>query len=151
MILFSSKDEMNAFRPYQMEQGEQAWNVIYEGDREISETVKQFQEETSTVLCSYHLWEGLDVPGESLSQVMIYSLPFPPKDPVFDAKRNHAVNPKDEVDIPYMLLRLRQGIGRLIRTNEDKGSVHVLMTGDETSYRNLVESVLPVGIEVLNV
>ncbi|MFI8688386.1 ATP-dependent DNA helicase [Rossellomorea sp. NPDC077527] len=151
LILFSSKDEMNAFRSYQMEQGEQAWNVIYEGDREISETVKQFQEETSTVLCSYHLWEGLDVPGESLSQVMIYSLPFPPKDPVFDAKRNHAVNPKDEVDIPYMLLRLRQGIGRLIRTSEDKGSVHVLMTEDETSYRNLVESVLPVGIEVLNV
>ena len=150
LILFSSKDEMNAFRSYQVQQGNQAWNVIYEGDREISDTVEQFQEETSTVLCSYHLWEGLDVPGESLSQVIIYSLPFPPKDPVFDAKRNHATDAMREVDIPYMVLRLRQGIGRLIRTSEDKGSIHVLMNDAETSYKGLVESILPVGIEVLN-
>ncbi|TMU86805.1 ATP-dependent DNA helicase [Bacillus sp. BHET2] len=150
LILFSSKEEMNDFRSYQMKQGTQDWNVIYEGDREISDTVEQFQQETSTVLCSYHLWEGLDVPGESLSQVIIYSLPFPPKDPVFDAKRNHADDAAKEVDIPYMILRLRQGIGRLIRTSEDKGSIHVLINGAETSYRDLVESVLPVGIEVFN-
>ncbi|MBW3113266.1 ATP-dependent DNA helicase [Bacillus sp. MCCB 382] len=150
LILFSSKNEMNAFRSYQLQQGDQAWDVIYEGDREISDTVEQFQQETSTVLCSYHLWEGLDVPGESLSQVIIYSLPFPPKDPVFDAKRNHASDAMQEVDIPYMILRLRQGIGRLIRTSEDKGSIHVLMNDTETSFKGLVESVLPVGIEVLN-
>ncbi|PFA70082.1 ATP-dependent helicase [Bacillus sp. AFS015802] len=150
LILFTSKDEMNAFRSYQIQQAEQNWSVIYEGDREISDTVEQFQQETSTVLCSYHLWEGLDVPGESLSQVIIYSLPFPPKDPVFDAKRKHATRSVEEVDLPYMILRLRQGIGRLIRTSEDKGSIHVLLKDDETSYRELVESVLPVGIEVLN-
>ncbi|MGM0751206.1 MAG: ATP-dependent DNA helicase [Bacillota bacterium] len=150
LILFTSKDEMNAFRSYQMQQADQAWNVIYEGDREISDTVEQFQQETSTVLCSYHLWEGLDVPGESLSQVIIYSLPFPPKDPVFDAKRKHATHSVEEVDIPYMILRLRQGVGRLIRTSEDKGSIHVLMNDAETSHKELVESVLPVGIEVLN-
>lgn len=150
LILFSTKEEMNVFRQFQKQQGNQDWNVIYEGDREISETVQQFQQETFTVLCSYHLWEGLDVPGESLSQVIIYSLPFPPKDPVFDAKRNHAENSVEEVDIPYMLLRLRQGIGRLIRTSEDKGSVHVLVNGHEAAYKQLVESVLPVGIEVLN-
>ncbi|MBN8190694.1 ATP-dependent DNA helicase [Bacillus sp. NTK074B] len=150
LILFSSKDEMNDFRSYQLQQEDQAWDVIYEGDREISDTVEQFQQETSTVLCSYHLWEGLDVPGESLSQVIIHSLPFPPKDPVFDAKRNHAADAMEEVDIPYMVLRLRQGIGRLIRTSEDKGSIHVLMNENETTYKGLVESVLPVGIEVLN-
>ncbi|CAN7350254.1 ATP-dependent DNA helicase [Rossellomorea sp. LjRoot5] len=150
LILFTSKDEMNAFRSYQIQQADQNWSVIYEGDREISDTVEQFQQETSTVLCSYHLWEGLDVPGESLSQVIIYSLPFPPKDPVFDAKRKHATHSVEEVDLPYMILRLRQGIGRLIRTSEDKGSIHVLLNDDETSYRELAESVLPVGIEVLN-
>jgi ATP-dependent DNA helicase DinG len=150
LILFTSKVEMNAFRSFQIQQADQTWNVIYEGDREISDTVEQFQLETSSVLCSYHLWEGLDVPGESLSQVIIYSLPFPPKDPVFDAKRKHATHSMEEVDLPYMILRLRQGIGRLIRTSEDKGSVHVLMNDAETSHRDLVESVLPVGIEVLN-
>ncbi|UTE76099.1 ATP-dependent DNA helicase [Rossellomorea sp. KS-H15a] len=151
LILFTSKDEMNAFRAYQIQQPDQNWSVIYEGDREISDTVEQFQQETSTVLCSYHLWEGLDVPGDSLSQVIIYSLPFPPKDPVFDAKRKHATHSVEEVDLPYMMLRLRQGIGRLIRTSDDKGSVHVLLNDDETTYRELAESVLPVGIEVLNV
>ncbi|WP_406686865.1 ATP-dependent DNA helicase [Rossellomorea vietnamensis] len=151
LILFTSKDEMNAFRAYQIQQADQNWSVIYEGDREISDTVEQFQQETSTVLCSYHLWEGLDVPGDSLSQVIIYSLPFPPKDPVFDAKRKHATHYVEEVDLPYMMLRLRQGIGRLIRTSDDKGSVHVLLNDDETPYRELAESVLPVGIEVLNV
>ncbi|MCA1063131.1 ATP-dependent DNA helicase [Rossellomorea sp. AcN35-11] len=150
LILFSTKEEMNAFREFQVHQGEQDWKVIYEGDREISETVQQFQEETTTVLCSYHLWEGLDVPGESLSQVIIYSLPFPPKDPVFDAKRNHAGDPLEDVDIPYMLLRLRQGIGRLIRTGDDRGDIHVLMSGEEEAYKGMIESVLPVGIEVLN-
>lgn len=151
LILFTSKDEMNAFRAYQIQQAAQSFSVIYEGDREISDTVEQFQQETSTVLCSYHLWEGLDVPGDSLSQVIIYSLPFPPKDPVFDAKRKHAIHSVEEVDLPYMMLRLRQGIGRLIRTSEDKGSVHVLLNDDETLYKELAESVLPVGIEVLNV
>ncbi|MCA0147865.1 ATP-dependent DNA helicase [Rossellomorea vietnamensis] len=151
LILFTSKDEMNAFRAYQIQQPDQNWSVIYEGDREISDTVEQFQQETSTVLCSYHLWEGLDVPGDSLSQVIIYSLPFPPKDPVFDAKRKHATHSVEEVDLPYMMLRLRQGIGRLIRTSDDKGSVHVLLNDDETPYRELAESVLPVGIEVLKV
>lgn len=151
LILFTSKDEMNAFRAYQIQQADQNWSVIYEGDREISDTVEQFQQETSTVLCSYHLWEGLDVPGDSLSQVIIYSLPFPPKDPVFDAKRKYATHSVEEVDLPYMMLRLRQGIGRLIRTSDDKGSVHVLLNDDETPYRELAESVLPVGIEVLNV
>ncbi|MCC5800454.1 ATP-dependent DNA helicase [Rossellomorea vietnamensis] len=151
LILFTSKDEMNAFRAYQIQQADQNWSVIYEGDREISDTVEQFQQETSTVLCSYHLWEGLDVPGDSLSQVIIYSLPFPPKDPVFDAKRKHATHSVEEVDLPYMMLRLRQGIGRLIRTSDDKGSVHVLLNDDETPYRELAESVLPVGIEVFNV
>ncbi|MGG3913676.1 ATP-dependent DNA helicase [Rossellomorea vietnamensis] len=150
LILFTSKDEMNAFRAYQIQQADQSFSVIYEGDREISDTVEQFQQETSTVLCSYHLWEGLDVPGDSLSQVIIYSLPFPPKDPVFDAKRKHATHSVEEVDIPYMMLRLRQGIGRLIRTSEDTGSVHVLLNDDETLYKELAESVLPVGIEVLN-
>ena len=79
---------MNRFRHWA---DEQSWSftMIYEGDREISETVKEFQRDHSAVLCSYHLWEGLDVPGEALTQVLISSLPFPPNDPVFQAKRSH--------------------------------------------------------------
>lgn len=55
---------------------------LYEGDQEISQLVSRFQNEEETVLCAVHLWEGLDIPGSSLSHVIIWSLPFPPNDPL---------------------------------------------------------------------
>ncbi len=146
LVLFATAQEMKAFRKWA---DEQQWDfpVLYEGDREISETVKGFQLEESAVLCAYHLWEGLDVPGEALTQVIIASLPFPPKDPVFQAKRKHVANPEGDVDVPYMLLRLRQGIGRLIRTSNDHGVIHIWMTEeDKQKYFAEIQKVLPVKI-----
>ncbi|MGR3764779.1 ATP-dependent DNA helicase [Rossellomorea sp. NS-SX7] len=151
LLLFSTKEEMNAFRDFYQKDSSQEWKVIFEGDKEISHTVEEFQNEHSSVLCSYHLWEGLDVPGESLTQVVIVSLPFPPKDPVFDAKRKHAENPSEEVDVPYMLLRMRQGIGRLIRTSEDHGQVHILLNGRESAHSELIKTILPVQVETMKV
>ena len=55
---------------------------------------------------------------------------------------NHSNDPFTEVDLPYMLLRLRQGIGRLIRTHEDKGNVHILLDKDEN--KQVIESVLSI-------
>ncbi|MED4163877.1 ATP-dependent DNA helicase [Halalkalibacterium halodurans] len=147
LILFTSQEEMNRFRRW-AESSEWSFSILYEGDREISELVKQFQKETDTVLCSYHLWEGLDVPGEALTQVVIASLPFPPKDPVFEAKRKHASDPEVEVDLPYMLLRLRQGIGRLIRSHHDHGKVHLWMsTNEKQAYSESVAEVVPIPID----
>lgn len=96
-------------------------------------------------MCSVHLWEGLDIPGDPLQNVIIWSLPFPPHDPVFEAKRSGVENAFREVDIPYMLLRLRQGIGRLIRSNSDSGTISIF-AGDEKEWNVIkeVESVLPV-------
>ncbi len=147
LVLFSSVEEMNRFREWA---SEQTWDfeIVYEGDREISELVTQFQQRNSTVLCSYHLWEGLDIPGESLTQVMISSLPFPSHDPVFQAKRNHAANPVEDVDLPYMLLRLKQGVGRLIRTNQDHGVVHLWMTEEERkTHSKAIREILPTSIQ----
>ncbi|RSD28827.1 ATP-dependent DNA helicase [Mesobacillus subterraneus] len=144
LVLFSSMQEMERFRSWSDNQ-EWEFNILFEGDREISETVKDFQNEVTAVLCSYSLWEGLDVPGESLTQVIISSLPFPPHDPVFQAKRKHAKNPNKEVDIPYMLLRLIQGMGRLIRTSQDKGAVHLWVTEKQKEdYMAAITDVLPV-------
>jgi ATP-dependent DNA helicase DinG len=146
LVLFSSSEEMERFRDWGKNQ-KWDFNLVYEGDREISETVKTFQYEESTVLCSYHLWEGLDVPGESLKQVVISSLPFPPKDPVFQAKRKNSKNPLEEVDTPYMLLRLRQGIGRLIRSREDQGTVHIWLTQEQKdTFFKEIEKILPVEV-----
>ncbi|MED1205047.1 ATP-dependent DNA helicase [Heyndrickxia acidicola] len=125
LILFHTKQAMQQFKEYVAAAGNLPFSVLFEGDSEISRLVEKFQREKETVLCSYHLWEGLDIPGESLSNVLIYSLPFPPHDPVFEARRKNSVSPFEEVDIPYMLLRLKQGIGRLIRTSADRGEVHI--------------------------
>ncbi|MFC2949068.1 ATP-dependent DNA helicase [Virgibacillus sediminis] len=147
LVLFASEEEMSAFREW-AEEKEWPFQVLYEGDEEISTMVRKFQYDRSAVLCAFHMWEGLDVPGASLNQVIISSLPFPPKDPVFQAKRKHAFDPDRQVDLPYMLLRLRQGIGRLIRTSEDRGTIQLWMKEEEKQiHREAVERVLPVAMD----
>ncbi|MFJ5715780.1 ATP-dependent DNA helicase [Neobacillus sp. NPDC093127] len=142
LILLNNKDELNHVK----ERLSKAvpYPIYFEGDEEISTLVSKFQNEEHAVLCSIHLWEGLDVPGRSLENVIIFSLPFPPNDPVFTAKRDGADNPFLEVDLPYMLLRLRQGVGRLIRSEQDQGTVHILLDEDITpSVLERIKEVLP--------
>jgi len=146
LILFTSKDELAAFKMFMA--GKTGFPVYFEGDAEISTLVSKFQNEENSVLCSVHLWEGLDIPGRALENVFIFSLPFPPNDPVFTAKREGAEDPFREVDLPYMILRLRQGIGRLIRTHEDKGNVHLLMKENENPYvLEMIKNVLPTDVK----
>lgn len=141
LLLFNSKEELQRFKE-NCTFGK--YDMLFEGDREISELVSQFQNNEHSILCSISLWEGLDIPGPSLSNVIIWSLPFPPNDPVFQAKRKNAETPFEQVDLPYMLLRLRQGIGRLIRTSEDSGTVSIFL--DDTTPTEVIDqvkSVLP--------
>lgn len=148
LLLFSSKDEMEQFR-YWANQTTFSFPLLFEGDNEISQMIREFQLNRGSVFCSHHLWEGLDIPGEALTQVIISSLPFPPKDPVFRAKRNHAEDPEKEVDIPYMLLRLRQGMGRLIRTTADEGSIQLWVKEKQwQKYEGDLVKVLPVPYEI---
>ncbi len=76
-------------------------------------------------------WTGVDVPGEALAQVIITRLPFdPPTHPITEARcdhiRNGGGNPFSELTLPDALIKFRQGIGRLIRTAEDRGLVTIL-------------------------
>ncbi|WP_338335270.1 ATP-dependent DNA helicase [Bacillus altitudinis] len=146
LILFPSFDELHIFRK-QLDASNESlpFHVYFEGDEEISTIVQKFQADETSVLCSVHLWEGLDIPGQSLTNVVIWGLPYPPHDPVFEAKRNEAKDAFTEVDLPYMLLRLRQGIGRLIRTSQDAGSIHIYFGSQkDIELQSKIESVLPV-------
>ncbi len=76
-------------------------------------------------------WTGVDVPGEALAQVIITRLPFdPPTHPITEAKcehiRDQGGNPFNELTLPDALIKFRQGIGRLIRTSDDRGVITVL-------------------------
>jgi ATP-dependent DNA helicase DinG len=151
LLLFPGKEELRRFkeeiRQYPACSG---LRFLFEGDQEISHLIAAFQHDEQSILCAVTLWEGLDVPGPSLSNVIIWSLPFPPQDPVFMAKRKAASDPFAEVDLPYMLLRLRQGMGRLIRTHGDSGIVAILSEDQDgqPSMREHIEAILPPGVHL---
>jgi len=143
LVLFNSKEDLAKFKAALP--ADFTLPIYFEGEGEISGLVSKFQNEEESILCAVNLWEGLDVPGKSLENVFIFSLPFPPNDPVYKSKRENAADPFAEVDLPYMILRLRQGVGRLIRTNEDSGQIHILMDKEEQQQvKEAVVAALPV-------
>jgi ATP-dependent DNA helicase DinG len=76
-------------------------------------------------------WTGVDVPGDALAQVIITRLPFdPPTHPVTEAQaeriRDQGGNPFNELTLPDALIKFRQGVGRLIRSQTDRGLITIL-------------------------
>ncbi len=76
-------------------------------------------------------WTGVDIPGDSLAQVIITRLPFdPPTHPITEARCDHirarGGNPFNELTLPDALIKFRQGVGRLIRSATDRGLVTIL-------------------------
>lgn len=128
------------------------WMVMFEGDGDRGAQLERFREEISSVLIGAHFWEGVDVPGEALSCVIIPQLPFPEHDPLIRERRAQAEargeDPFGAVDLPEMLIKLKQGVGRLIRTAEDRGVIALLdRTYAETDWAESVEEALPEDAE----
>ncbi|GGA32300.1 ATP-dependent DNA helicase [Paenibacillus physcomitrellae] len=149
LVLLRTQEELRRFKAAAAALPELAeYRLLFEGDREISHLISDFQNDEHSILAAVRLWEGLDIPGPSLSNVIIWSLPYPPNDPVFAAKRSEAADPFEEVDLPYMLLRLKQGIGRLIRSSSDEGIVMVMADPEQRPVHDFIGSVLPKGVEL---
>lgn len=80
--------------------------------------------EHAVLLGTRSFWEGVDVPGDDLSCVVIAKIPFAvPSDPVFQARSETFDNAFSQYSIPEAILHFRQGFGRLIRTRTDRGIV----------------------------
>lgn len=83
--------------------------------------------ERAVLLGTRSFWEGVDVPGEALSVLVIVKLPFDvPSDPIIAARSETFEDPFNEYSLPEAILRFRQGFGRLIRTQYDRGVVAIL-------------------------
>lgn len=93
-----------------------------------SALLDSFKEADRAVLLGTRaFWEGVDVPGEALSALVIVKLPFDvPSDPIIAARAESFENPFTEYNLPEAILRFRQGFGRLIRTQSDRGIVVLL-------------------------
>ena len=102
------------------------------GDLSRTAMLEAFREDTDSVLFgTSSFWEGVDVRGESLSNVIITRLPFEvPTHPVMEARvkqiKERGGNEFFEFSLPEAVLRLKQGFGRLIRTQTDEGIVVIL-------------------------
>ncbi len=91
-------------------------------------------------------WEGVDIPGEALSALVIVKLPFAvPSDPIVAARSEMFENPFRDYQLPEAVLTFRQGFGRLIRTQTDRGVVVVLDRRLLTKYygRAFLDSIPP--------
>jgi ATP-dependent DNA helicase DinG len=94
--------------------------------------LKEFKEDRDSVLFGTDsFWQGVDVPGEALSNVILTRLPFSvPDEPLFEARceriKEKGGEPFRELQLPEAILKFRQGVGRLIRSREDRGQIAVL-------------------------
>jgi ATP-dependent DNA helicase DinG len=130
LVLFTSFNSMRKTYPFLVEN--LPYPVFIQGEAPRNKLLESFQLQTNSVLLAVaSFWEGINVPGESLSCVIIDKLPFEvPSDPVIMARinkiREEGGNPFMDFQLPRAILALRQGVGRLMRTSTDRGLLAVL-------------------------
>ncbi len=126
----------------------------------IRQQIERFREDVDSVLFgTASLWEGIDVPGEALDGLVVVKLPFdPPNDPVIEARREaveaQGMSGSHYYYYPLAILRLRQGIGRLIRSTTDRGVCVVLdrrLAQTANRYSVQFRNSLPRGLRMRNV
>ncbi|MCY3618474.1 MAG: ATP-dependent DNA helicase [Acidimicrobiaceae bacterium] len=103
--------------------------IYCQGDLPNRELIGRFAaEEESCLFATMTMWQGVDVPGRSLSLVVVDRIPFPrPDEPLMVARRNRlGARWFREIDVPRAATLLAQGAGRLIRSAQDRGVVAVL-------------------------
>ena len=144
LALFTNRAVMN--RVAEAVAARVATEVLVQGTLSRARLIEEFRASAEASLFAVtSFWQGVDVPGHSLSLVTIDRLPFSvPGDPLAEARRERAANPFNEVDLPRVAMLLAQGVGRLIRTSEDRGVVAVLDTRlAEANYRGRIFPQLP--------
>jgi ATP-dependent DNA helicase DinG len=112
--------------------GRVPYEILVQGEAPRERLLERFRNEVCSVLVATStFWQGVDVPGESLSLLVIDKLPFAaPGDPLVEARCERIADQGGdwfrEYALPSAVLQLRQGFGRLIRSHADRGVVAIL-------------------------
>ena len=129
-VLFTSYQQMRLV--YEQVSFDIEYPTLLQGTAPRTALLEEFRSTPHAVLfATSSFWQGVDVPGEQLSCVIIDKLPFAvPNDPVVNARiesiRNAGGNPFYEYQIPQAAIALKQGFGRLIRSKSDRGVLVLL-------------------------
>ncbi|MFN0072164.1 MAG: ATP-dependent DNA helicase [Chloroflexota bacterium] len=131
LVLFTSHSQLRTtYEAVRESLNEQGILVLGQGiDGSSRDTLLQTfrSRQPAVLLGTSSFWEGVDVVGETLSCVIIPRLPFSvPTDPVFQARSELFEHPFREYAVPQAILRFRQGFGRLIRSQRDRGALLIL-------------------------
>ncbi len=130
LVLFTSYFNLN--RVYETISDRLPYTVLKQGDAPRSRLLYEFKRDIQSVLLATgSFWQGVDVPGEALSCLIIDKLPFAsPGDPLVAARieaiRENGGNPFMTYQLPAAIISLKQGLGRLIRKATDRGVMAVL-------------------------
>jgi ATP-dependent DNA helicase DinG len=148
LVLFSAKEDMKYIHN-KLKSEKLAWAVHVQREGSSQDgVIAEFRGSKGILLSTGVFWEGVNIEGSDLSQLIIFRLPFPvPSDPVYEYKASLAKDPLNDVFVPDMLLRLRQGTGRLIRSETDLGVLSILdsrlSAAAKKDYRHKVLGSLP--------
>ena len=129
-LLFTSIKNME--EAYGLLRDRLPFTCFLQGEKPKTVLIRAFKEDIHSVLfATASFWEGVDVQGEALSCVVVDRLPFsPPNEPLTEARLEKIAasggNPFWDFQIPSAVILLKQGLGRLIRTRQDRGLLAVL-------------------------
>ncbi len=129
-VLFTSYDSLNRVHRMLDPQLRQ-FQILKQGDLSPTRMIERFKEKPSVIFGTTSFWQGVDIPGDALSSVIITKLPFDvPSEPLVEARiedlKKRSINPFRHYQLPRAIIQLRQGFGRLIRKRTDKGVVTIL-------------------------
>lgn len=159
MVLFTSYKDLNyTYRELQEPLFEQGIKLLAQGiSGSRNSILNEFKRNKNSVLLgTSSFWEGVDVQGDSLSQLIVFKLPFQvPSEPIVEAYIEKLESQKKNSFMHFMLpnalLKVRQGFGRLIRSKLDKGVVIILdKRVITTRYGDYFRQILPCKLQVIN-
>ncbi len=149
LILFTAKTDMKEVFDRLSKEDLSFELMISKGNSKQAEILNKFRTNINSVLFGTgSFWEGINIEGVSLSHVIIFKLPFPVREPIVDYECSICDDGLMEVLVPEMVIKLKQGIGRLIRSETDKGIVSIIdsRVGESSSsrYKEIIWNSLPI-------